>query len=318
MRITRRALLGATLASPALADGPFPNRPVRLVVAYPAGGSTDTVARLTADRLSRAWGQPVVVENRPGASGTLGADQVAKAPPDGYTLLIGASGEMAVARAGMRNIPYAPTDLAAIALLTEQPLITLVNPGVPATTLAELIGLARERPGRLNYASFGNATAGHLLTELFRLEAGIQVTHVPYRGSAPAMTDLLSGQVQMMMDTIPTTLPHIQAGRLRPLALARATRAPSVPDVPTMPELGFPTVVGGTWASLVAPARTPPEILALIGATVQAVYRDGLGEAFRERGLEPMGLEAPAAAAFIAAEQRKWVAIAERAGIQPE
>ncbi len=318
MRFARRALIGAALALPARAQTVFPSRAVRLVVGYPAGGSTDVVARLTAERLSRRWGQPVIVENRPGAAGTLGADAVAKAPSDGYTLLIGASGEMAVARAGMKAIPYAPQDFAAIALLTEQPLLFLLNPSVPAATLADFIALAKAEPGRFNYASFGNATANHLLMELFRAEAGIALTHVPYRGAAPAITDLLAGQVQLTMDTIPTALPHLEAGRLRALALTRASRSAAAPKVPTMAECGFPKVVGGTWASLVAPARTPPEVLATIGAAVQVIWREGLGEAVRERGLEPMGYDAPAAAAFIAAEQAKWLAIAAAAGVQPE
>ena len=317
MRLARRALFGAALALPAKAET-FPSRPVRLVVGYPAGGSTDVVARLTAERLARRWGQPVIVENRPGAAGTLGADTVAKSAPDGYTLLIGASGEMAVARAGMKAIPYSPDDFTAIALLTEQPLLFLVYGGLPVSNLAAFIDLAKSSPGKLNYASFGNATANHLLMELFRTEAGIELTHVPYRGAAPAMTDLLAGQVQVTMDTIPTAQPHVAAGRLRALALTRSTRSAAAPTVPTMVECGFPRVLGGTWASLVAPARTPPDIVATIGAAVQAIWREGLGEACRERGLEPMGYDAPAAGAFIASEQAKWLAIANQAGIKPE
>jgi tripartite-type tricarboxylate transporter receptor subunit TctC len=318
MRLARRTLIGTALALPAQAQPAFPSRAVRLVVGYPAGGSTDVVARLTAERLSRRWGQPVIVENRPGAAGTLGADIVAKASPDGYTLLIGASGEMAVARAGMKGIPYAPADFVAIALLTEQPLLFLVNPGVPAATLADFITLSKAEPGRFNYASFGNATSNHLLMELFRAEAGITLTHVPYRGAAPAITDLLAGQVQLTMDTIPTALPHLEAARLRALALTRTSRSAAAPQVPTMAECGFPKVVGGTWASMVAPSRTPPDVLATISVAVQAIWREGLGEAVRERGLDPLGYDAPAAKAFIAAEQAKWLAIAAEAGVQPE
>ena len=173
MRIGRRAMLGAVLAAPALAATEYPGRPVRLVVGYPAGGSTDLVARLLAERLFRAWGQPVTVENRGGAAGTLGADLVAKAAPDGYTLLIGASAEMAIARAVMRNIPYQPEDFAPVALLTEQPFLVLVNAALPVRSLAELVALAREQPGKLNYASHGTGTANHLLTELLRVETGI-------------------------------------------------------------------------------------------------------------------------------------------------
>ncbi|MFC7692566.1 Bug family tripartite tricarboxylate transporter substrate binding protein [Paeniroseomonas aquatica] len=252
MRIGRRAALAAAflpLGRPAGAQADYPSRPVRLVVGYPAGGSTDVVARLLAERLGRSLGQPVIVENRPGASGTLGADAVAKAAPDGHTLLVGASGEMAIARATLRSIPYAPEDFAPIALLTEQPFLVLVNGALPADSLAALVALARARPGTLNYGSFGTGTAPHLLGELLKAEAGIEVTHVPYRGSAPLTADLLAGQVQFSFDTIPAALPHLGTGKLRALALCRATRAAAVPGVPTTAEAGMPWLLGGTWAS---------------------------------------------------------------------
>jgi tripartite-type tricarboxylate transporter receptor subunit TctC len=318
MRIGRRAMLGAVLAAPALAAPDYPSRPVRLVVGYPAGGSTDLVARLLAERLFRAWGQPVTVENRGGAAGTLGADLVAKAAPDGYTLLIGASAEMAIARAVMRNIPYHPEDFAPVALLTEQPFLVLVNATLPVRSLADLVALAREQPGKLNYASHGTGTANHLLTELLRVETGIGITHIPYRGGGPAMTDLVSGQVQMLLDVIPSALPQILSSRVRALALCRATRSVTLAEVPTTAEAGFSFLAGSTWSTLVAPARTPEAVLARIGETVQVAVRDTLTDAFRERGLEPLGGDAAAARAFIAAEQAKWQRIATRTGVQPE
>jgi tripartite-type tricarboxylate transporter receptor subunit TctC len=311
-------MLGAVLAAPALAAPDYPSRPVRLVVGYPAGGSTDLVARLLAERLFRAWGQPVTVENRGGAAGTLGADLVAKAAPDGYTLLIGASAEMAIARAVMRNIPYQPEDFAPVALLTEQPFLVLVNAALPVRSLAELVALAREQPGKLNYASHGTGTANHLLTELLRVETGIGITHIPYRGGGPAMTDLVSGQVQMLLDVIPSALPQILSSRVRALALCRATRSVTLAEVPTTAEAGFSFLAGSTWSTLVAPARTPEAVLARIGETVQVAVRDTLTDAFRERGLEPLGGDAAAARAFIAAEQAKWQRIATRTGVQPE
>jgi tripartite-type tricarboxylate transporter receptor subunit TctC len=318
MRIGRRAMLGAVLAAPALAAPDYPSRPVRLVVGYPAGGSTDLVARLLAERLFRAWGQPVTVENRGGAAGTLGADLVAKAAPDGYTLLIGASAEMAIARAVMRNIPYQPEDFAPVALLTEQPFLVLVNAALPVRSLAELVALAREQPGKLNYASHGTGTANHLLTELLRVETGIGITHIPYRGGGPAMTDLVSGQVQMLLDVIPSALPQILSSRVRALALCRATRSVTLAEVPTTAEADFSFLAGSTWSTLVAPARTPEAVLARIGETVQVAVRDTLTDAFRERGLEPLGGDAAAARAFIAEEQAKWQRIATRTGVQPE
>ena len=318
MRIKRRAVLGALAAGPALAQAEYPNRPLRLVVGYPAGGSTDVVARLLAERLGRSLGQPVIVENRPGASGTLGADVVAKAVPDGYTLLVGASGEMAIARATLKAIPYAAEDFTPIALLTEQPFLVLVNGALPVNSLAELVALAKARPGALNYGSFGTGTAPHLLGELLKAEAGIEVMHVPYRGSAPLMTDLLAGQVQFSFDTIPAALPHLASGRLRALALCREGRAAAVPAVPTVAEAGMPWLLGGTWASLVGPARLPEAIQARIGSAVQQAMREALTEAFRERGLEPVGGDAAAARAFFAREQGRWAEIARRGNVQPE
>ncbi|MBL6455963.1 tripartite tricarboxylate transporter substrate binding protein [Belnapia sp. T6] len=310
--------LAAATVGPARAQTDFPSRPVRLVVGYPAGGSTDVVARLLAERLGRVWGQPVIVENRPGASGTIGADLVAKSPPDGHTLLVGASAEMAIARATLRSIPYAAEDFTPLALLTEQPFLVLVHPGLPAASLGELVALAKARPGRLNYGSFGNGTAPHLLGELLKAEAGIEVTHIPYRGSAPLTTDLLAGQVQFSFDTIPAGLPHLASGKLRALALCRATRAPAVPEVPTTAEAGMPWLTGGTWASLAAPARLPEPIAARIESAVQAAMREALTDAFRERGLEPIGADAAATRAFLAAEQTRWAGIARRGNIQPE
>ncbi|MDN3565310.1 tripartite tricarboxylate transporter substrate-binding protein [Paeniroseomonas aquatica] len=321
MRIGRRAALAAAflpLGRPAGAQADYPSRPVRLVVGYPAGGSTDVVARLLAERLGRSLGQPVIVENRPGASGTLGADAVAKAAPDGHTLLVGASGEMAIARATLRSIPYAPEDFAPIALLTEQPFLVLVNGALPADSLAALVALARARPGTLNYGSFGTGTAPHLLGELLKAEAGIEVTHVPYRGSAPLTADLLAGQVQFSFDTIPAALPHLGTGKLRALALCRATRAAAVPGVPTTAEAGMPWLLGGTWASLVAPARVPEAIQARLGAAVRQAMGEALADALRERGLEPVGADAAAARRYIAAEQTRWAAIARRGNVQPE
>jgi tripartite-type tricarboxylate transporter receptor subunit TctC len=318
MRIGRRTILGTVLAAPALAATDYPARPVRLVVGYPAGGSTDLVARLLAERLFKAWGQPVTVENRGGAAGTLGADLVAKAAPDGYTLLVGASAEMAIARAAMRNIPYQPEDFAPVALLTEQPFLVLVNAALPVGSLAELVALARQRPGALNYASHGTGTANHLLTELLRVETGIGITHIPYRGGGPAMTDLVSGQVQMLLDVIPSALPHLLSGRIRPLALCRAMRSATLAEVPTTAEAGFSFLAGSTWSTLVAPARTPEPVLARIGETVQMAVREVLTDAFRERGLEPLGGDAAVARSFIAAEQAEWQRIASRTGVQPE
>lgn len=323
MTTTRRgvlALVGAgALARPSLAQDNWPGRPVRIVVAYPPGGSTDIIARLLAERLSRAWSQPVVVENRAGAAGTLGADSVAKAAPDGTTLLVAASPEIAIARSTQRNLPYDPVrDFEPITLISESPFLLLVNPQIQARNVTELVALARAQPGRMNFASFGTGTSTHLVGELFRATAGIDITHVPYRGSAPAMTDLIAGQVQMAFDTIPAGLPHLREGRLRGIAVARAERSPLAPQIPTMAEAGLPGFVGGTWAALLAPARTPQPIVQRIWRDVEAALRGGLVVALTERGTEPNARGPEHLRGFIEAEVTKWSGVAQRAGIRPE
>jgi tripartite-type tricarboxylate transporter receptor subunit TctC len=325
MRIGRRAAVGgaaalAAVPASAWAQAEWPSRPVRLMVAYPAGGSTDIVARLLAERLSRAWGQPVVVENRGGASGTLGADAVAKAPPDGYTLLLGASSEMAIARVTLRGLPYDPArDFAPIVRISEQPFLLLVNAALPARSVAELVALAKARPGALNYASFGTGTSTHLMGELLRVTTGAEVTHVPYRGSAPGIADLIAGQVQFSFDTIPAGLPHVAGGRLRALALCHAARNAAVPEVPTTAEAGFAQLTGATWSALVAPAGTPEPVLRRIGADAAAAMRGGLADTLRERGIDPVPHSTTEEArAFFAAEIRKWSDVAQRAGVRPE
>ncbi|MBY0329742.1 MAG: tripartite tricarboxylate transporter substrate binding protein [Acetobacteraceae bacterium] len=324
MRIGRRMILGGALALPALgarAQGEWPARPVRLVVAYPPGGSTDIVARLLAERLARAWGQPVIVENRAGASGTLGADAVAKAAPDGYTLLLGASSEMAIARVTFRSLPYdAARDFTPVARTSEQPFLLLVNAALPATSVAELVALAKARPGALNYASFGNGTSTHLMGELLRVSTGIEIAHVPYRGSAPGIADLIAGQVQMSFDTVPAGTPHIgPGGRLRALAFTHTSRSAAAPQVPTTTEVGFPQLVGSTWSALVAPAGTPEPVLRRIGADVARAKAEGFNAALVERGIEPVAASSPEEArTFFAAEYAKWSDVAQRAGVRPE
>jgi tripartite-type tricarboxylate transporter receptor subunit TctC len=321
----RNLLLTATGAAAAPAAGrarqapAWPTRPVRIVVGYAAGGGTDIVARLMAERLTRLWGQPVVVENRTGAAGTLAADLVAKAPPDGHTLMMAASPELAIARSTQRNLPYDPVrDFAPVVLVCELPFLLVVHPSVPARTLGELLQLARAQPGRLNYASFGTGSSSHLVGELFRATAGVEVNHIPYRGSAPAIADLIAGQVQMAFDTFPAALPHVREGRLRAIAAAMPERSPLAPEVPTFAEAGLPGFTGGTWIGLIAPAATPAPVVERIWRDSDALVRDGFADALRERGLEPRGLGPDAFRRFIEAEVRKWSAVAERAGIRPE
>jgi tripartite-type tricarboxylate transporter receptor subunit TctC len=321
----RRTVLGAGLASaalgglerPALAQGAaWPTRPVRLIVAYPAGGSTDIVARLLAEQLTRVWNQSVVVDNRAGAAGTIGADSVAKTTPDGYTLLLAASPEIAIARSTQRNLPYDPVrDFAPVNLLAQSPFQLMANPGINVSNVQELIALARSRPGALNYASFGNGTSNHFVGELFKVSAGVDITHVPYRGSGPMMADLIGGTVQLAFDTIPAGLPHVRAGRLRALGAAMLRRSSLAPEIPTLDEQGLRGFTGGSWVGLVAPARTPDPVVAKIAADVDRVMADGFSRELEQRGLVPEGLGPAAFRDFIEAEVVKWGDVARRAGI---
>jgi tripartite-type tricarboxylate transporter receptor subunit TctC len=297
----------------------WPTRPVKLMVAYPAGGSTDMVGRLLAERLSRSWGQPVIVENKAGAAGTLGADAIARAAPDGYSLLLGASSELAIAPSTLRSLPYDPArDFEPISLLSLQPFLLLVTNSLPVGSVAELVAMAKAQPGKLNFGSFGTGTSTHLMGELLRVITGADVTHIPYRGSAPAMTDLIAGQIQFDFDTIPTALPHLADRRLRALALCHNRRLPSVPGIPTVVEAGFPAMTGSTWAMLVAPTQTPAPILRKVQADVAAAMQGGLAQSLRERGLEPVGGSTADAREFMAAEARKWAEVVRRANYRPE
>ncbi len=322
----RRAVLAAGLSSaacPAFAQGGaaggWPSHPVRMVVAYPAGGSTDIVGRLLADRLGRLWGQPVVVENRSGAAGTVGADAVAKAAPDGHTLLLAASPELAIARSTQRDLPYDPVrDFAPVGLLAQSPFLLLASNALGAADLRGLVALAKARPGALNYASFGNGTSNHLVGELFKATAGVDIAHVPYRGSGPMMTDLVAGTVQLAFETVAAGLPHARSGRVRALGAATPRRSPLAPDVPTFDEQGFAGFTGGTWIGLVAPARTPAPVVDKIAADLGRLRADGgFAREMEERGLVPDSRDPAGFRAFIEAEAAKWGDVARRAGIAP-
>ncbi|WP_144299690.1 Bug family tripartite tricarboxylate transporter substrate binding protein [Elioraea rosea] len=318
----RRGLIGsaaALLAAPAVAQQPWPSRPVRMIVAYPAGGSTDIAARLAADRLAQAWGQPVIVENRSGAAGTIGADAVAKSPADGYTLLMAASPEIAIARSTQRNLPYDPVrDFAPIILVAQSPFLLLAHPSVPAKDVKELLALAKARPGTLNFGSFGNGTSNHFVGELLKAEAGIDITHVPYRGSGPMMNDLIAGNLQLAFDTFPAGLPHVQGGRLKALGVAMLRRSPLAPDVATLDEQGLPGFTGGSWVGLVAPARTPEAVIDRVASDMDRIMKDGFAQVLSERGMVPEGMGPAEFRVFVESEVGKWGRVAERAGIRPE
>jgi tripartite-type tricarboxylate transporter receptor subunit TctC len=286
----------------------WPSRPVRLIVPFPPGGGTDIIARPIAQKLSEKWGQPVVIDNRGGAGGNLGTKAAADAPPDGYTLILGVLGTHAVNQSLYANPGFDSTkDFAAITLVANTPNILVVHPSVPANSVAELIALAKQKPGALNYVSPGNGTPSHLATEIFKSMAGIDMTHVPYKGSGPAMADMLAGQTQVWIANAPVVLPHIKAGKLRALATTSATRPAMAADIPTLAEAGLKGYEADTWYGLFAPAKTPKPVLDKIHADVVAVLRSQeIRETFAAQGAEVVGNSSEEFTRKLADDVAKW------------
>ena len=311
MSLRRRALLGTALALPALSQARAqawnPSRPVRLVVPFVGGGATDLTARLIAERLTPMIGQPVVVDNRPGAGGNLGADIVAKSDPDGHTLLMCTIGTASINQFLYSRMPFRPEDLAAVALVNLVANAIVVNPNVPARNFAEFVAHAKQNPGRLNYGTPGNGTSGHMSGEYLKVRAGIDITHVPYRGTGAVIPDLLSGTLQVAVDNIPAYIPHIREGRMRLLAVTSRERWFSFPETPTVIESGIPGFEATAWFGLQAPARMPAPILQRYAEAVREISRDPAVIARqREIGAEPNFLGPNEFEAFIRAENEKW------------
>src|SRR5713101_8206380 len=298
-----QALAASVAAAAALAQ--YPAKPIRLIVPFAAGGGNDSVARLVGKRLSDSLGQPLVVDNRPGAGGVLGADLAAKAAPDGYTLFLGGVGSHAINPNLSDSLPYDPiTDFAPVALLAQAPLVLVVHPSVPAESFKAFVALARSRPGQLNYASNGNGSSSHLAAVMFDSMAGVDMVHVPYKGLSPALTDLLSGRVQLMFSSVVAILPHIRAEKLRGLAVTGSRRLPSMPDLPTIAESGLPDYEASSWYGVLAPAGTPKEIIARLNAeTVKALDRPGVKSSLLAEGAEPIGGTPEQFAAHIKSEK---------------
>lgn len=323
MNTLRRGVVAAALALAlplaAAAQETFPSKPVRIIVPYPAGGVADLLPRTVGQKLSEKWGQPVIVENRPGASGNIGMELGARSPADGYTIVLAPTGNLTV-NPFLFKLPFdVVKDFAPITVLATSPNVLVVHPSVPAKNFRELVAYAKSNPGKLNFSSPGEGSGAHLAGELFNIEAGIKATHVPYKGMAPAVTDLLGGQVQMMFAGISTVLPHIKSGKLVPIAIATPQRSAQLPDVPTVAESGLPGFDVTSWYGLVVPAGTRPEI-------VQKLYRD-TAEALRSEevraklsglGLDPMGNSPEAFERMIATESRKWSDIVRKAQIKPQ
>ncbi|MEI6302513.1 MAG: tripartite tricarboxylate transporter substrate binding protein [Betaproteobacteria bacterium] len=312
-RIVVLVLAYVLLPQAALAQA-WPAKPIRFIVSFPPGGSADIIARTLAQKLSESLGQQVLADNRPGAGGNIGVDLAAKSAPDGYTIVLGAAGAIAINQSLMGSLPYDPQkDLAPIALLATIPIVLAVNPATPANTVRELIALSKAKP--LAFASAGNGTAMHLAGELFKLKAGVDLQHVPYKGSGPAVTDLMGGQVPVAFVDLSSALPHIRSGKVRALAVASGKRTITVPEIATIAESGIPGYDAVGWFGLFAPAGTPREIVNKLNAEVQRIMQ--LPEV-RDRalaaGAEPAAGTPEEFAAFIRTEIPKWAEVVKVSG----
>ena len=316
----RSALAGALLALAsfsAQAQG-FPSQTVRIVVGFPPGGTTDVIGRLVAQELTESLGRAVVVENRPGASGTIGSGIVAKSAPDGHALLV-VSSTHGTAPALYSSLPYEDKDLVPVALVATTPYVLVVHPSMAATNMAQLLGYLKQNPGKVEYASSSPGTAQHLAGELVQRMAGVNIVHIPYKGSGVLMPDLLSGRVPMMFENVAIMTPHIRKGSLRPIAVSSARRTPLLPDVPTVAETGLAGFEVLGWFALLAPAKTPPEIIRRLNNDVNAaIVRPAIVARFAELGAEPLGGTPEQAATFIKGEQDKWGKIIRDAGIKQQ
>ncbi|HLN38808.1 MAG TPA: tripartite tricarboxylate transporter substrate binding protein [Xanthobacteraceae bacterium] len=296
----------------------YPTRPVRVVIAFPPGGPTDFVGRLVTDKMSAALGQRVYIENRPGAAGTVGADNVAKADPDGYSLFLTTSGAVTIAPHIQANVPYDPLrDFAPIALVTKVTEVLVVTPKLGIKTVTELIALAKEKPGAVSFASTGIGSPPHLAQELLDVSAGVKFLHVPYRGAAPALTDLLGGQVQVLAADLPVLIAQIQAGTLVPIGAAADKRDALLPDVPTLAEQGYANTEASNWYALLAPAKTPPAVIAKLNKAVDDALNDPeVHDKLVKAGATPVGGTPEALGAFMKSEYEKWGKVVAERGIK--
>ena len=324
---SRRAVLAggaAALSLPfvgrASAQAQWPTKVVRVVVPFAPGGTTDILGRLMAQKLSEEYGQQFIVENKAGAGGNIGADAVAKSDPDGYTFVIGTPGPHVINQYIYKNQPFdGAKDIVPVIVIARVPNLISVNPDVKAKTLQEFIALAKANPGKLSYASPGNGSTGHVATELLKSMAGIDLVHVPYRGSAPALTDVMGGRVEMSLDNLPAVQPFVEGGKLRALAVTTAKRWPELPDVPTVAEAGVPGYEASSWFTIAAPAKTPADIIAKVNKSVNTYMADPeMIAKMRKLGADPVGGTPDDMAKLMADENVKWKKAIEFAGLKPE
>lgn len=317
--LTLAAAVCVTFSGGALAQGSYPAKPLRLIVPFTPGGGADILARLVVQRLADPLKQSVVVDNRPGAAGIVGTELVAKSPPDGYTMLMGAPG-LAINPSLYVRLPYDTLrDLVPVSLVGAVPNLVVVHPSVPVKNIKELTALARSKPGRLNYASPGRGTSLHFAAELFRSRTGIDIVHVAYKGGAQAITDLVGGHVDLMFDVLPASLPYVKSGRLRALAITSAQRSTLVPDLPTVAESGIEGFLAITWNGILLPANTPRDIVMRLHQSLQhAVLGPGAKERYAAIGTDAVTNTPEEFADFIRTETAKWAKVAKAAGIKPE
>jgi tripartite-type tricarboxylate transporter receptor subunit TctC len=313
-------IAGLSVAPAALAQA-YPTKPVRVVVPYPPGGVGDTTMRAIAQQLSESLGQPFVIDNKPGASQMIGADAVAKAAPDGYTLFLGSVTSLAINVSSQKKMPYDPVkDFAPVSMLYFSPMYLVVNPAVPAQSVKELVALAKAQPGKLSFASIGQGGSIHLAGEMFKSMAGVDITHIPYKGSAPALTDIIGGQVSLMFDAGVSALPQVRAGKLRALAITTAKRVDSTPELPTVAEAGgLPNYEATLWFGLVAPAATPRDIVNRLSQELAKILRQpALQARFANLGVEFSASSPEEFATYIRAETLKWGKVFRDAKVEQE
>jgi tripartite-type tricarboxylate transporter receptor subunit TctC len=321
MNLERRRLLAVAVLLPVASaarasSGEFPDKPVRLVVPFPPGGGADNLARAIMPKVSLALGKPIIIDNKPGAGGNVGAELVAGSPPDGYTLLYGTNGTHSINQALYRNLRFDPIrDFAPVSRMTEIAAMLVVNPQLPVMTTTQLIRYASANPGKVNFASAGNGTTSHLSGELFRTMTGIDIVHIPYRGGAAAVADLVSGQVQMMIDVMPNVYPLAKDGRIRGIAVSTAVRFPGAPELPTISESGVAGFESSAWDGVLAPAGTPEAIVNRLNAAIRAALADPeLIETLKGRGARPVAGTPQDFAQHIVESTKKWAVVVKASG----
>lgn len=306
------------MAAPALRAAEYPVRPIRVVVPFPAGGNADILARIMAQKMAEAWRQSIVVDNRAGAAGIIGAEAAAKSAPDGYTLFMGTTGTQATNPAVYSKLPYDPQrDFAPISNFADSPFLLVTHPSLPVRAVKDLVALARVRPGQLHYASFGPGSSAHLVGEMLRSAAKIEIVHVAYKGGPPALADLMGGHIEMMFNLLPIVLPHAKAGRLRALGVTASRRAPALPEVPTFAEAGFADLEAGSWYGVLAPAGTPRDIIAKLHAEISRILAlPDVRQRLAAEGAEPIGNTPEQFAEQIRGDAARWAKVARQAKVR--